>query len=155
MDELRFCVLFNSIPVTSGRWEVDTERLCAMELRLRLRRLRLERGSNSVRWATGAPLAFGIMPVLTLFRPFWGIMEKKISVESTVKWKCPAENPKNRTGLVQMIRMVKSTSLKEFEQLILNCWQIVQNQNRIILARGYKKLMLNSADHEIFPAHKC
>ena len=28
---------------------VDNERLCAMELRLRLRRIRLERGSNWVR----------------------------------------------------------------------------------------------------------
>ena len=27
-------VLFNSMPVTSGQWEVDNERLCAMELRL-------------------------------------------------------------------------------------------------------------------------
>ena len=29
------------------RWEVDNERLCAMDARLRLRRFRLERGSNS------------------------------------------------------------------------------------------------------------
>ena len=29
MDELDFN-LFNSIPVMSGRWEVDNERLCAM-----------------------------------------------------------------------------------------------------------------------------
>ena len=36
MDDLRFHVLFNS---------VSNERLCAMELRLRLR-FRLERGSN-------------------------------------------------------------------------------------------------------------
>ena len=49
MDDLRFYVLFNSVPVISGRWEVDNERLCAMELRLRLRKFRLERGSNSVR----------------------------------------------------------------------------------------------------------
>ena len=40
---------FNSISVISGRWEVDNERLCAIELRLRLRRYRLELGSNSVR----------------------------------------------------------------------------------------------------------
>ena len=49
MDDLRFYVLFNSISVISGQWEDNNERLCAMELRLRLRRFRLERGSNSVR----------------------------------------------------------------------------------------------------------
>ena len=48
MDDLRFYVLFNSVSVISGRWEVDNERLCAMERRLRLRRFCLERGSNSV-----------------------------------------------------------------------------------------------------------
>ena len=42
-------VLFNSVSVISGRWEVDNDRLCAMELRLWLRRFRLGRGSNSVR----------------------------------------------------------------------------------------------------------
>ena len=47
MDDLRFYVLFNSISVISGRWADDNERLCAMEPRLRLRRFRLERGSNS------------------------------------------------------------------------------------------------------------
>ena len=35
MDDLRFYVLFHSISVISGRWEVDNERLCAMELCLR------------------------------------------------------------------------------------------------------------------------
>ena len=40
IDDLRFYVLFNSISVISGRWEVDNEWLCAMELRLRLRRFR-------------------------------------------------------------------------------------------------------------------
>ena len=49
MDDMRFYVLFNSISVRLGRFEVDIERLCAMELRLRLRKFRLERGSNSVR----------------------------------------------------------------------------------------------------------
>ena len=44
--DLRFFVLFNSISVISGRWTDDDERLCAMELRLRLKRFRLERGSN-------------------------------------------------------------------------------------------------------------
>ena len=39
--------LFNSIAVISGRLEVDNDRLCAMEPRLRLRRFRLERESNS------------------------------------------------------------------------------------------------------------
>ena len=43
MGELRFNVIFNSIPVihVSGRWWVDNERLCAMKLRLRLRRFHL------------------------------------------------------------------------------------------------------------------
>ena len=49
MDDMRFYVLFNSISVISGQWKVDNERLCAVELRLWLRRFRLERGSNSVR----------------------------------------------------------------------------------------------------------
>ena len=40
---------FNSISVISGRCLDDNERLCAMELRLRLRRFRLEWGSNFVR----------------------------------------------------------------------------------------------------------
>ena len=31
MEDLRFYVLFNSISVISGRWEIDSERLCAME----------------------------------------------------------------------------------------------------------------------------
>ena len=35
-----FYVLFDSVSVMSGQWEVDNERLCAMELRLRLRRSR-------------------------------------------------------------------------------------------------------------------
>ena len=34
MDGLLFYVLFNSISVISGKWEVDNERLCAMQLRL-------------------------------------------------------------------------------------------------------------------------
>ena len=34
MGDLRFYVLFNSVSVISGGWEVDNERLCAMELRL-------------------------------------------------------------------------------------------------------------------------
>ena len=42
MDDLRFYVLFNSISVISGRCLDDNERLCAMELRLRLSRFRLE-----------------------------------------------------------------------------------------------------------------
>ena len=41
MDALRFYVLFNSVSLISGRWKVDNERMCAMELRLRLRRFRL------------------------------------------------------------------------------------------------------------------
>ena len=47
MDDLRFYVLFNSISVISGRLTKDDERLCAKEPRLRLRRVRLQRGSNS------------------------------------------------------------------------------------------------------------
>ena len=47
MADLRFYVLFNGVSVISGRWEVDNERLCAMELHLRLRRFHLERGSSS------------------------------------------------------------------------------------------------------------
>ena len=43
LNDLRFYVLFKSVSVISGRWEVDNERLCAMELRLQLRRFRLER----------------------------------------------------------------------------------------------------------------
>ena len=35
MDDLRFYVLFNRVSVISGRWDVDNERLCTMELRLR------------------------------------------------------------------------------------------------------------------------
>ena len=42
MDDLRFYVLFNSISVISGRCLDDNERLCAMELGLRLRRFHLE-----------------------------------------------------------------------------------------------------------------
>ena len=46
MDDLRFYVLFNNISVISGRWADDNKRFCAMEPCLRLRRFRLERGSN-------------------------------------------------------------------------------------------------------------
>ena len=42
MDDLRFYGLFNSISVISGLCLDDNERLCAMELRLRLRRFHLE-----------------------------------------------------------------------------------------------------------------
>ena len=42
MADLRFYVLFNSISVISGRRLDDNERLCAMELHLRLRRFYLE-----------------------------------------------------------------------------------------------------------------
>ena len=37
MDDLRLYVLFNSISVISGRCLDDNERLCAVELRLRLK----------------------------------------------------------------------------------------------------------------------
>ena len=42
MDAFRFYVLFNSISVITGRCSDDNERLCAMELRLRLRRFHFE-----------------------------------------------------------------------------------------------------------------
>ena len=32
MDDLRFCVLFNSVSVISGSLAIDKERLCAIEL---------------------------------------------------------------------------------------------------------------------------
>ena len=44
MDDLRVYVLFNSTSFISGRLEVGNERLCAMELRLWLRRFRLGDG---------------------------------------------------------------------------------------------------------------
>ena len=47
MDDLRFYAVFNSISVISGRCADDNEKLCSMEPRLRLKRFRLERGSNS------------------------------------------------------------------------------------------------------------
>ena len=47
MDDLRFYVLFNSISVIAGRWAGDNERLCEMEPRIRFRKFRLGRGSNS------------------------------------------------------------------------------------------------------------
>ena len=42
MDDLRFYVLFNSISVISRRCWDDNERLCAMEIRLRMKRFHLE-----------------------------------------------------------------------------------------------------------------
>ena len=47
MDDLQFHVLFNSISVISGQWEVDNEKLCAMKPCLQWRRFCLEQGSNS------------------------------------------------------------------------------------------------------------
>ena len=48
MDDLQFHVLFNVQYLSHIRTiKVDTERLCAMEPRLQLRRFPLERGSNS------------------------------------------------------------------------------------------------------------
>ena len=66
MDDMRFYVLFNSVSVISGRWEVDNDWLCAMELCLRLRRFCLggdrtgstrSVGQRLTHWATGAPTA--------------------------------------------------------------------------------------------------
>ena len=42
-DLTSFLIVF----VISGQWKVDNERLCARELRLRLRRFCLERRSNA------------------------------------------------------------------------------------------------------------
>ena len=47
LDDLRFYVLSNSISVISGQVTDDNERLCAMKPRLRVRRFRLEQGSDS------------------------------------------------------------------------------------------------------------
>ena len=44
MDDLRFYVLFNSILVIPEGRAGDNERLCAVDYRLGLRRLRFERG---------------------------------------------------------------------------------------------------------------
>ena len=46
VNYLRFYFLFNSIPVISGWWVDDNERLCEMEPRLWMRRFRFEQGSN-------------------------------------------------------------------------------------------------------------
>ena len=54
MDDLRSNVLSINISVISGQWADDNGSLCAMEPRLRLRRLPLELGSNPGRldqWA--------------------------------------------------------------------------------------------------------
>ena len=37
IDDLRLYVLLNSISVITGRWEVENEKLCAMEPRFRLK----------------------------------------------------------------------------------------------------------------------
>ena len=50
MDDLQFYILFNSVSVLSEQWEVDNERLCAMELHYYLRRFRLDPGSNLVHY---------------------------------------------------------------------------------------------------------
>ena len=39
MDDLRVYVLFNSVSVISGWWEIDNERLCAMELRFTVEKI--------------------------------------------------------------------------------------------------------------------
>ena len=49
MDDMQFYVLFNSITVISGQWKVDNERLCVIELHLRLRRFAL---SGDRTWST-------------------------------------------------------------------------------------------------------
>ena len=47
IDDLGLYILFISISVVSKPWADDNERLCAREPHLRLRRFRLQRGSNS------------------------------------------------------------------------------------------------------------
>ena len=47
INDLRSNVLLNSISVISGRWADDYERLCAMELRLRLKLSPLHAGLES------------------------------------------------------------------------------------------------------------
>ena len=42
MDDLRFYILFNSSSVKSGQCSDDYERLCEMELCLRLRRFHVD-----------------------------------------------------------------------------------------------------------------
>ena len=49
MNDLQFYILFNSVSIISGWCLDDNERLCAMELRLWLRRCRIERWSNPIR----------------------------------------------------------------------------------------------------------
>ena len=58
MDDLQFYVLFNNVSVISEQWEVDNERLCAVELRLQVSRFRLEQGSNSVSRPALNPLSY-------------------------------------------------------------------------------------------------
>ena len=48
MDDMLFYILSNRISVISRGWKVDNKRLCAMELRFRLR-FGLEWESNSVK----------------------------------------------------------------------------------------------------------
>ena len=48
IDDLLCYVLLNSVSVISGRWDVDDERLCPVELCLQLRRFNPQWGSNSV-----------------------------------------------------------------------------------------------------------
>ena len=48
MGDLRFYAFFNSVSVISGWWEVDNERLCAMELCLWLTRFHLKWGSRGL-----------------------------------------------------------------------------------------------------------
>ena len=53
MDDFDFTSFFNSISVISGQWDVDNERLCAMEHRLLFRRFHeLGTGRSVVRRMT-------------------------------------------------------------------------------------------------------
>ena len=60
MDDMRFQVLFNSISVISGRWKVDNERLCEMEL------YGLERNLASISRPAPNPLCYRSSYVLSV-----------------------------------------------------------------------------------------
>ena len=56
MDDLQSNALFNSISVISGRWDVDNERLCAMELRFTVLKISPRAEMNSVRYISRTAL---------------------------------------------------------------------------------------------------
>ena len=71
MDDFRFNILFNSISVISGRWLGDSERLCAMEPRLRLERFLSQAGLEPETARTvGQRLINGASGTPHIFRAF-------------------------------------------------------------------------------------